>query len=400
MVCLMLLGVMACKPNPSDPSDATSNPPSPTPGARITYTIEDDGLAEVARYSYRRAYLGVERRGSAALIIDHEEVHPRTYVPSRKGEQRIGALRISLIKDLPSLGGDLHQHISVTSGLDHRPMHLAINEDDWLGGHVLDWMARGDQAQIFWRASLEDSAPVNAERSVSGGYYFYEQLPLIVRAGMYGAESRKVRIALPQTGRLEPAGETLLVDIVRVKEKIPLSTPAGDFVSTLIEVRPTARHGRFPGPEKYWLEQGSDILLKATRHEVIERDGALDVVEATYLLLDHARIDHRRQALPPATASARDRWRATLDAQIEYDLRKSRATLQGKPFDPETLRAGDEPLPAEYISSPEGNRAVHDKPRGKGGWVLDTQQEVMGSPGRMIPDVKRGWSEETEGFHD
>jgi|GEM_PF-3736794 len=394
---LLVSSGFGCKQPRADGQDATSNPPA-LPGARITFSVEDDGLAEVARYRYERRHLGTVRRGKAALIIDQLAVHPRTYVPSGSKDQAIDALRISLIKDLPSLGGDLHQHLISTTGLDHRPMRLSVSEDDWLGNHILEWTSRGDQAQVFWRADVDGTTPINAERKIPGGYYFYEQLPLIVRAGMFGQASRKVRISPPQSGRARPSDETLLVEIVRVKEKLPLSTPAGDFVSTLVEVRPTSRHPRFPDAEKYWLEEGTNILLKARRHELVE--GSSDeVVDATYILLDHARIDHRTRALGPASSSARDRWRATVDAQIEYDLHKARAVQRGESFEPEVLKSELEALPSEYISDAKGDAAVHKKRREKGGWYLDPDQEVLEVPGRMVPDVGKRWPGEDEGFH-
>ncbi|MEC9442977.1 MAG: hypothetical protein VYE40_17925 [Myxococcota bacterium] len=391
--------VSGCKQPRGARQDATSNTPI-QPGTRITFALEDDGLAEVARYRYERLHLGAMHRGKAALIIDQMEVHPRTYVPSGSKDQAIDALRISLVKDLPSLGGDLHQHLISTTGLDHRPMRLAVTEDDWLGSHILDWTSRGDQAQIFWRADVDGTAPLNTDRAIPGGYYFYEQLPLIVRAGMYGQASRKIRISPPQSGRVEPDGETLLVEIVRVEEKLPLTTPAGDFVSTLVEVRPTSRHPRFPEAEQYWLEEGTNILLVARRHEVVE-SGA--VVTATYTLLDHARVDHRSQALGPASNSARDRWRATLDAQIAYDLHKARFIQRGESFEPGVfeprLEARKEALPSEYISDPKGDTSVHKKSREKGGWYFDQEQDVLGVPGRMVPDVGERWPGDVEGFH-
>jgi hypothetical protein len=42
---------------------------------------------------------------------------------------------------------------------------------------------------------------------------------------------------------------------------------------------------------------------------------------------------------------------------------------------------------------------VHKKSREKGGWYFDQEQDVLGVPGRMVPDVGERWPGDVEGFH-
>jgi hypothetical protein len=300
--CLLLAGFTACSPSLSENN----------PTVKPLYVLPDDGLAEVARYSYTRSQSGIPVTGSATLIVSREYLNKQTYVKTRQMKQRMPVVKIMLMRTLPSMNWDNRENLAMYCRNDLRPVRLAITAEEWNGNNYLEWIVRGDEVSLLGRPYLEDSDRLTTQIAVKAGYYLYEQLPVLVRAVAQGHQPLTLRMIAPQTAYLLPHTYEVRVDLEDAGlERI--NTQAGDFSTTVVTVTPEDSSKYFPDPEKYWVDEQRHFIVKAERNEFHPgADGYIIASRATYELQDYRRMPYWQMAAPPATSSLVDRRRYTM----------------------------------------------------------------------------------------
>ena len=222
---LLVARLAACTPSLSE------NQPVTGP----LYSIPDDSLAEVARYSYSRLHHGMPMRGTATLIIVREYLNKPTYVKTKQLKQRMPVVKIVLSKTLPSMNCDLHDNLAMYSRTDLRPVRLAITAEDWCGNNYLEWIARGDEVTLLGRPYTDDLGRLTSQMAVKAGYYLYEQLPVLVRALAGNTQTLTLRLIAPQSASLLPHTDELQVELQR-RGTERISTSAGEFSTIVVTV--------------------------------------------------------------------------------------------------------------------------------------------------------------------
>jgi len=361
--CLLLAGCAACTPSLSENN----------PAIKPLYDMPDDGLAEVARYSYTRSQHGIPVTGTATLIVAREYLNKQTFVKTDQLKQRMPVVKITLMKTLPGMNWDSRDNATMYCRNDLRPVRLAITADDWSGNNYLEWIARGDEVSLLGRPYLEDSGRLTTQSAVKAGYYLYEQLPVLVRAVAQSDQPLTLRMIAPQAAYLLPHTHEVQVELERVGvEKI--DTVAGDFSTIIVAVTPAGSLKYFPGPEKYWIDEQRHFIVRAERNEIDpSAEGNTVASRAIYELQDYRRMPYWQMAAPPATSTPDDRRRATHSSLMMMNIARTFAQEQGKAvrFDNLTTWFDADSAPSEYLSAPEGNNRIAKKYDGKGGWWLN-----------------------------
>ncbi len=363
LYCLLLAGCAACTPSLSENNPAT----------KPLYDMPDDGLAEVARYSYARPQHGISITGTATLIVGREYLNKQTFVKTDQLKQRMPVVKITLMKTLPSMNWDNRENLAMYCRNDLRPVRLAITADEWSGNNYLEWIARGDEVSMLGRPNLEDSGRLTTQIAVKAGYYLYEQLPVLVRALALSDKPLTLRMIAPQTAYLLPHAHEVQVEVERAGvEKI--NTAAGNFSTILVTVTPADSSKYFPEPEKYWIDEQWHFIVKAERNEI---DAAADDIavasRAFYELQDYRRMPYWQMAAPPASNSLDDRRRATHSSLMMMNIARTFAHEQGKAvhFDNLATWFDADSAPSEYLSASKGNNRIAKQFDGRGGWWLN-----------------------------
>lgn len=343
-------------------------PPSPLADRPLTI-IPDDGRAEVARYRFEREHYGTPLEGQATVLVVRESLNPDSLLKtSRPGG--IDALKLMLLETLPSMNWDYRDNVAMYSGVDLRPLKLAITSEEWCGNNFLEWRETTDGVALIGRPYTDDTAILTETARIGQGHHLYEQLWLLVRA--VGDDPLSVRLVAPQTAYLPPHTDEIAVTLSKAGPE-RVSTPAGEFDTVRIDVVPDAGSERFPGPESYWLDREGHFVVKAVRHHYGTEFGKAHTTTATYTLLDHERSAYWSTAVGPATDAIADRDRATMSAMRQIGFRKAMAERRGDAFSLDDL-------PPEYSSDPKGNRSFSASRDGGGGWT-------MSDDGRIVPNV-------------
>jgi len=357
--CLLLAGFYACTPSLSENNTATGP----------LYEMPNDGLAEVARYSYSRLHDGVPSSGTATLIVVREHLNRLSYVKTNRLKQRIPAIKIMLMKTLPSVNWDHRDNLAMYCRTNLRPVRLAMTAEEWCGNNYLEWTARGDEVTMLGRPYTDDLGRMATQVAVKAGYYLYEQLPVLVRALAKSTQSLVLRLIAPQSAYLLPHTNELQVEMQRSgMERI--KTAAGEFSTIVVTVKAEGASEYFPKPERYWVDEQRHFIVKAERNEAGIEAGQLHVNFATYELQDVRRIPYWKLAAPPATSSLADRQRATYSSWLNLNIAENFAAKQNPKFMPEDIAQsfGEHPLPAEFLSDPAGNNRLSKTYDGTGGW--------------------------------
>ncbi len=356
---LLLGGLTACSPSLSE------NQPPPAP----LYTVPEDGLAEVARYSYSRPQHGVMTTGTATLIIVREYLSKSSLAKTQKLKGRMPVIKIALSKTMSSMNWDVHENVAMYSRTNLRPARLAITSAGWCGNSYLEWIARGDEVTLLGRPSTEDVGRSTSQMAIKAGYYLYEQLPVLVRALAKDHQSLTVRLMAPQSAALLPHANELQVELQRTGvEKV--KTAAGEFSTVVVTVTSQTASDYFTRPERYWLDEQQHFIVKAERNEVSAHAGKITVDPAIYELQDLRRARYWEIPLPPLTNQRDDRWRATYSSWMRLNVAMSMATKEKQPLKIDELKKlfAKPSWPAEFMSDPRGNNNVVTSYTGKGGW--------------------------------
>jgi len=390
-----MMGLLACKPPAERKADAPATEDTPRAVSPASPLVErpftalpNDGMAEVARYRMEREHYGVPLVGRATLLVVEENLDATSLIKTNEAGG-VPAIKVMLMKTLPSMNWDHRDNLALFQRKDLSPLKLAITAEEGCGNNFMEWRETGEGAKLIGRPYTDDTGIVDATASLPKGYHLYEQMPLLVRAVGEELPSVTVRIVAPQTAYLPPHSTELEVTIV-VAGAETIEVPAGSFETVRVAVTPTSKHELFPGPETYWLAKDGGFIVKALRHEFATELGKAHVGLATYTLLNHERSPYWQQAVGPATASMPDRERATMNSEVQLNLAKKYAEMSGEAFDVKAFLASDagKSLPPEFLSDPKGNASFSEVLDGSGGWFYDTSQEVLGTPGRFVPNVK------------
>jgi hypothetical protein len=303
---VLLTGLYACTPSLSE------NNPDSIP----LYSMPDDGLAEVAKYSYSRNHAGSTLRGSATLIVSRDYLSEPAGVATGEPKQRMPVVKVTMMKTLPSMSWDKRENLTMFCRNDLRPVRLAMTAEEWSGNNYLEWVARGDEVSLLGRPIMDENGRLTTQVAVKAGYYLYEELPVLVRALAKNDQPLTLRMIAPQTADLLPHAQEVQVEVARGgKEKI--STEAGSFSTVVVTVTPAASSTYFPEPEKFWIDEQRHFIVRAERNEVDAGSGGHAVVcRAVYELMNYRRVAYSQMVTPPATNSLDDgSSRADLDAQ-------------------------------------------------------------------------------------
>jgi len=245
--------------------------PSPAPAAEFPVDLDwsrapvwDDGLAEVAHYDSRRTVYGTERSFESILITVKEDFDGALGVkadPPLEGRSIVTVLKMNLISRIQTDDYPYDYMFSVFVRRDDPRVlvKLAGSSQEWCGTTFKEVVTWEGPARLRFHSYFDGQADGEHPLDLAGGALLEEQLSLVLRAAAL-APAAPHRFALfdsliTNTAR-QPRSREMVASLAGEER---LVTPAGEFSTRRIEVRPAVEGA---GPAfTYWIDQGPGRAL-------------------------------------------------------------------------------------------------------------------------------------------
>lgn len=344
---------------------------------KAIYKLPSDSLAEISRYTVKTIHYGVPLTGKATLVIVNERLNKDTYVKTNKTKNSMGGVKMMFIQNISSMNWDNNDNIALYSDSNLNPLRLSITSEEWCGNNYLEIRRKGDSFNLLGRPYTDDIGILDETKSINNKVYFYDQLPILVRAIIKNKNAITVNVIAQQTAYLKPHTNTLSLKFEVVKkEKLTLKKKT--YHTIKVKVTSTRKSKYWPQPEYYWLSTKNHIIVKSIRNFLSTQMGKFHIASASYTLDDHQRIEYWGKPLSPSTNKLNDKKRATISSYVAINISKWLSTKKKdkKKYNLEDFLKGKN-LPKEYISNKDGDNKFYKSYTGNGGWYFDTKENVL-----------------------
>jgi hypothetical protein len=256
LVCALLFAAVSGSPSP---------PIDPDWGGSA---IWDDGLAEVAHYDAHRQVYGRDRSFETILITVKEEFDASLAVkadPPLEGRRTITVLKLNAIARIPTEDYPYNYMTSLFVRRDdpRRLVKLAQSSQEWCGTTYKEVVTWDGPTRLEFRSYFDGQADGRFPLPLDAGALLEEQLPIVLRAArLRPGESYDLSLydTLVTNAAAPPRARPVKVALAGMER---LTTPAGDFQASRIEVRESGEKTASGAPPfmTFWVQEGGTRAL-------------------------------------------------------------------------------------------------------------------------------------------